>query len=116
MTRVLIVDDEEDARGWLARAFQDLGYETLAACDGYEALHILVDNPTIELLFVDVRLPFMKGTVLAAAGRKLAPDLKVILATGYDPADVEAEDMPLLLKPFEPGKLAAMVHEVVGPP
>jgi len=114
MTRVLIVDDEDDARGWLSRVFREMGFETFDARDGYEALQILIENPSIDLLFADVRLPVMKGTALAAASRKLSPNLKVILATGYDPAGVEIGDMPLLLKPFQPAKLQDTVRQVVG--
>ncbi len=114
MASVLIVDHEDDARGWLSRLFHDMGYEIFTARDGYEALQILIDNPSITLRFADVQLPFMKGTALAAASKMLSPNLKVILATGYDPADIETEDMPLILKPFQPGKLADTVRRVVG--
>ena len=58
--RILVVDDEPDVRLYLARLFQDNGYETSAAADGVEALE-MVRKQRPDLITLDLSMPNKSG-------------------------------------------------------
>ncbi|HEY8098104.1 MAG TPA: PAS domain S-box protein [Methylobacter sp.] len=81
---VLIVEDEPDLLELAAQLFRSLGYETLTAGNAGDGIDILNRRQDVKLLFADVMLPNgMNGIELAQAARKLYPNLRVILASGF---------------------------------
>ena len=61
-----------------------VGYEVVTATNGGDAMAILERRTDIDILFTDVVMPKgMSGLQLAYLARKLRPDLKVLIATGY---------------------------------
>ena len=81
---VLVVDDEEDLLEAAANILESLGYRTLSATCGQEALKVLKDNGSIDLLFSDVIMPSgIDGYDLAEEAKNLRPDLKVLLTSGF---------------------------------
>jgi PAS domain S-box-containing protein len=83
MEKVLIVDDQPDVLDMATTLFDSLGYETMAANSGEEALRLLAHNTDIKVLFSDVVMPGMNGVALATAAKDMHPGLKIILASGY---------------------------------
>lgn len=83
LDKVLIVDDQPDVLDMAMTLFDSLGYETLAANSGAEALRLLAHNPDIKVLFSDVVMPGMNGVALATVAKDMHPGLKIILASGY---------------------------------
>jgi CheY-like chemotaxis protein len=82
--RVLVVDDNRDAAEMLGEALDMLGYQTMVAHDGAEALRVVSETaPDVALLAIG--LPVMDGYELAArlrsgpGGKKL----KLVAVTGY---------------------------------
>jgi CheY-like chemotaxis protein/anti-sigma regulatory factor (Ser/Thr protein kinase) len=88
-TRVLAVDDNEDALELLVEALQLLGYDVVGARDGESALaQARQHRPQVALL--DLGLPVIDGYALAARLRALPglADLRIVALTGYDqPSD-----------------------------
>ncbi|MDX6804445.1 PAS domain S-box protein [Terrihabitans rhizophilus] len=81
---VLIVDDDEQVLEAAVEMFDSLGYEVLTASHGPAAIDILRRDRRIDVLFSDVVMPRgMTGFELADAARKLRPELKILLASGY---------------------------------
>lgn len=81
---VLVVDDEEFLVDLAVTQLENLGYQTLSAGNGEEALDILKANPNIDLLFSDITMPGkLDGYDLALAAMQLRPSLKVLLASGF---------------------------------
>jgi len=81
---ILVVDDEPDLVDAAAAILQSLGYCTLTAGNGQEALDILAREDAIDLLFSDVVMPRgMDGYQLAIEALKLRPDLAVLLTSGF---------------------------------
>jgi signal transduction histidine kinase len=81
---VLVVEDEEDVRGFTVDMLRELGYGVMEAEDGRAALRLLETTPTVRLLFTDVGLPGgLNGRQLADAARRLRPNLRVLYTTGY---------------------------------
>ncbi len=82
--KILLVDDEVDFINGLARLlsveFQDL--EVLTADGGRPAL-VMLAKSAVDLLITDLQMPEMNGLLLMAEVRRLYPDTKVIILTGY---------------------------------
>ena len=81
---VLIVDDEKHLRAVAVSFLEDLGYKTLTANDGKQALEVLKQHDDINLLFCDIIMPGkLDGYQTALAALKSRPSLKVLLASGF---------------------------------
>jgi CheY-like chemotaxis protein len=83
-SRVLIVDDNEDAADMLAHVLAARGHETRVAHDGVEALRACADFSP-QAAFLDLGLPVMDGYELASRLRELPglQDIRLIAVTGY---------------------------------
>jgi signal transduction histidine kinase/CheY-like chemotaxis protein len=90
---VLLVEDEEMVREVAAAMLNRLGFSVLEAKDGVEAVEVFRQHQDeIRCVLSDLTMPRMNGWETLAALRKLAPDIPVILASGYDEAHVMAGD------------------------
>ena len=92
---VLLVEDEEMVRNVAAAMIERLGFSVLEAKDGVEAVEMFRHRQDeIRCVLCDLTMPRMNGWETLAALRKLAPDIPVILASGYDKAHVMSGDHP----------------------
>jgi CheY-like chemotaxis protein len=108
---VLVVEDHERVRDYVANALRHLGYHVLEAADGLQALDVLSDHPEIALLLTDVVLPGRNGRQLAEQARQRNAALKVVFMTGYAPNAISHNGLldigvHLLPKPFTMQQLA----------
>lgn len=119
---ILIVEDDDDVRDLVALQLEDIGYATLIAASGQEALDILAapETPAIDLLLTDVVMPGgMNGVALVRAARQKQPALKALLTSGYMAGNVpgqseaEAANLPLLSKPYLQADLARAIHDAL---
>ena len=115
---VLVVDDEAPLRMLIVEVMQELGYETLEAGNGAEALQWLRSERRIDLLVTDVGLPGgMNGRQIADAARGERPEIKVLFVTGYAETalgpDIADARMHVMTKPFEMEALARRVKEII---
>jgi len=116
---ILIVEDHGDVRQTLTEVLSHLGYRVLTTTTGSEALAILQQENSIEVLLSDVVLPGgLSGIELARTARKLKPELKVVLSSGYvgDEARhvLNQGEFSFLPKPYRPAELAAKLTEVLA--
>ena len=117
---VLVVDDERMVRDLMKQALEDDGYTVLLADDGPMAIDIIKQQPgNIELVLLDLSMPGMSGAEVLPELRKIRPDVKVMLSSGYS----EAESMQLfegqqvagfLQKPFTLNTLRDKVKDSIG--
>jgi signal transduction histidine kinase/ActR/RegA family two-component response regulator len=108
---VLVVEDDEGVLKTVAELLADLGYCTVEATTGSEALKVLQRRPDIELILTDVVMPGgMSGIDLAREARQLRAGIKVVLTSGYAEDLVAAAnlegDVPLISKPLRQADLA----------
>jgi CheY-like chemotaxis protein len=103
--KVLVVEDDALIRMAMIDMVADIGFASLDAGDGPEALRLLADNDDIAFLLTDLGLPGMSGRQLAAASRRFRPDNKVIMASCYAPDDPADAAVTHLRKPFGPAQL-----------
>ncbi len=118
-TRVLLVDDDLDVRVVTRAILEELGGVVMEAESGAAAL-LALRTRRVDLVLADLTMPVMTGIELAAEVASLAPDLPVVLMTGYGP-DALADPGPhirgSLQKPFRAEALAmalADALELVG--
>jgi two-component system cell cycle sensor histidine kinase/response regulator CckA len=83
--RILVVDDEETSRDVTSRMLSTFGFETTSLASGVEAVELLRADPQrFGLVILDLTMPVMDGVETFHALRKIAPDLRVILMSGYN--------------------------------
>ncbi len=117
--RILVVDDEAAIRNIVCHQLGDLGYQTTAAENGARALEILQDDGAIDLLLCDIVMPGgLSGDQVAVQARRLRPDLKIILISGYtkDLDEINragVTDGDVLLKPFAAAELARRIRQAL---
>ncbi|MEZ2131718.1 MULTISPECIES: response regulator [unclassified Sinorhizobium] len=104
MAKILITEDEDSLRSFVARALRLDGHETEEAADGAEGLEKL-KNGTFDLLLSDIRMPVMDGIELTHQARSAFPSLKILLMTGYAEQRERADDLmekvvDVVSKPF----------------
>jgi PAS domain S-box-containing protein len=110
---VLVVDDNHDLRRTVRRQLARLGYAVLEADGGEEALELVRGIADLRALVTDVMMPGMSGFELARAARRLRPNLRIVLMTGFDAADRtdrEGLNLPVLAKPFDPEDLLRAIE------
>lgn len=115
--RVLLVEDEAFLREAMAEVLEESGCEVISAADGSDGLAALQSDSPVDVLLSDIRLPHLTGYELAAAGRALRPNLKLILMTGFAPSvpqELEPAVFRLLQKPFRLDELPAVVEAAVA--
>jgi two-component system cell cycle response regulator CpdR len=104
MLRILLAEDDEAMRTYLARALERSGY-AVSACDrGTTAYALLKAGERFDLLLTDIVMPEMDGIELAQKAAVLFPDLRVMFITGFSAVTLRAgQTMPqakVLSKPF----------------
>jgi len=119
MIRILLAEDEEAMRSYLARALENAGYEVVAVDRGTAALPLLAEQQ-FDLLLSDIVMPEMDGIELAQRCAEISPITKVIFITGFAAVTLKASrDTPqarVLSKPFHLRDLVLEVQRVFGLP
>ena len=99
---------------------KSLGYTALEAANAAEALAMIADEPTIDLLFTDVIMPGpMNGRQLADEAQRRRPALKTLFTSGYTENAIVHHGrldagVLLLAKPYRKPELARMIRTALG--
>jgi two-component system nitrogen regulation response regulator GlnG len=121
VTRILLIDDDDDYSRFLQVTLEEQGYQVVRAETAEDGLTFLAKTD-FDLLMLDYMLPGMSGIDCLAALQKHPERIGVILMTGHGDPDVAIEAAKLgaihyVDKPFGPGKacdeLVQRVHEAV---
>jgi PAS domain S-box-containing protein len=112
---VLVVEDDADVRAVSIAILGDLGYCTLVAHNGQEALEILRSDAGIDLLYTDLVMPGgVSGLALARQAHTIRPGLPVLLTTGYAGIEAPATDeFPIISKPFRAAELSRIIARIL---
>jgi len=116
---ILVVEDDPDVRHMVTELLSHLGYSTLVATNGAEALGVLRQENAIDLLFTDIVMPAdMSGVELARRARNLQPGLKVLLSSGHAGDEIKSHLLrgrfSFISKPYGTAALAAKLEEVLA--
>jgi CheY-like chemotaxis protein len=85
---VLLVDDEETIRSLGSEMLSELGFNVVTAEDGRQALKIFGQQNDISLVLLDLTMPHLDGEQTFRELRRLRPDIKVIMSSGYNEQEV----------------------------
>jgi two-component system cell cycle response regulator CpdR len=119
MIRILLAEDDEAMRGYLARALENAGYDVVAVDRGTAALPLL-QMEDFDLLLSDIVMPEMDGIELAQRCAEISPRTRVMFITGFAAvtlkASREAPQATVLSKPFHLRDLILEVQRIFGEP
>jgi CheY-like chemotaxis protein len=113
---ILVVEDDALVRRNVVAQLTGLGYTTIEAADGVEALRVVETNGAIDLLFTDVVMPGgINGRMLADEVTRKRPAIRVLFTSGYAQNAIVHHGrleagVHLLGKPYRTADLARMVR------
>ena len=115
--RVLIVDDEANARSALAELLDDAGYSVSTAADGRTAL-LQIEQMDPDVVLTDLKMPGMDGLSLIERGRPMSPHTTFIVMTAFATIDTAVKAIKLgaesyLTKPLELDAVMAIVDRAL---
>lgn len=115
MIKILLAEDDESMRLYLARALERVGYSVTSVDRGTAALPLL-EGDRFDLLLTDIVMPEMDGIELAQKAAQIAPETRVMFITGFAAvalkAGKSAPDAKVLSKPFHLKDLVAEVDRM----
>ena len=120
MLTILIVDDEKLERNgikFLLKREQE-EFRILEAANGKDALGVRMREP-VDILFSDVKMPYMSGLELAGHARELYPGLEIVIFSGYNDFSYAKEALrygvvDYVLKPVDPEEFHRTLERVMG--
>ena len=118
MNRILLAEDDNDMRRFLAGALERAGYEVVSYENGMEAYERLQEEP-FHLLLTDIVMPEMDGIELARRANALDPDLKIMFITGFSAVALQQgsgapKDSKVLSKPVHLKNLVQEVEKLIA--
>ncbi|NUN95047.1 MAG: PAS domain S-box protein, partial [Candidatus Omnitrophica bacterium] len=118
---ILLVEDEDQVLRVERDILERLGYRTLSARNGQEAVQIAREHPDrIDLAILDMAMPVMDGPTAFPLLRGVRPDMKIVVCSGFD-AGSEAESLlesgavGFIQKPFTTQTLASEIRAALHP-
>lgn len=117
---LLLIEDEAMLRTMAATMLKRLGYSVLEARDGVEAVDVFRQcQDDIRCVICDLTMPRMNGWETLTALRKLDPHIPVVLASGFDKAQVMSGNHPdrpqaFLGKPYQLKDIVNAISEALA--
>jgi signal transduction histidine kinase/CheY-like chemotaxis protein len=118
---ILVVDDEPHVRQVCRRILERLGFQVVTAVDGQQALDLFGEQPDLFLcVLLDLTMPGMDGVATFRQLKRLQPDVKVILFSGYDESEAirlfTGEGLAgFIQKPFGVQELQSRLESILNP-
>ncbi len=109
---VLIVDDEPEVREFLKFILKE-HYEVVSVSDGLEAVEVVKSMP-VDLVLMDIKLPYMDGFSAIRALKEVDPDIGIIVISATDSAQSAVDTIKMgaydyLTKPFDTDRLLSII-------
>ena len=115
---VLVVDDEETVREVATMLLEEMGFKTLSAVDGLDALQLYRKHQSeIVVVLLDMTMPKLDGKECFRELRRINSDVKVILSSGYNEQDATSRFVGqglagFLQKPYSPEALHEKIRNL----
>lgn len=117
--KVVIVEDEDLLREGLRTCFdwEKMGYEVVGASDNGKRALDLIKEKRPDVVFTDIKMPFMDGITMTEKLKEVYPDIKTIIISGYDDFEyarraLKAGVSEYILKPVNLKRLEAMLKNL----
>jgi two-component system response regulator PilR (NtrC family) len=114
MSKILVVDDEQGIRDFLAIMLKKDGHEAVTAGNGEDALRA-VQAEIFDLVITDVKMPGKDGIEVLKTIKDISPETVVIMITAFATAETAVEAMKLgaydyIIKPFKVDELKIIIN------
>jgi two-component system, cell cycle response regulator CpdR len=118
MARILLAEDDDSLRVFLAGALVKAGHDVADFPDGDLALEAL-ETLHFDLLLTDIVMPGVDGVELARKAAEIRPEMKIVFITGFaavalNPANQAPAKAKVLSKPFHLRELVSEVEKVMA--
>jgi PAS domain S-box-containing protein len=116
---ILIAEDDDSLREFLHKILTRLGYRTILAVDGQEAVDRYKENAgTIQLTIMDMVMPHKSGKQAYDEIRQIAPNAKALFSSGYNAKFVQMQketggEFDFLPKPVQPAELLKKIRQIL---
>jgi DNA-binding NtrC family response regulator len=116
---VLVVEDDNSLRDLLKTMLEAHDFKVLTATDGLDAVEVFVENKDrIGVVLSDLGLPYLGGWDAFLRMKKINPEVKGILASGYFHPNVKEEIIKsgaenFIQKPYNTPEIVAMLHRML---
>lgn len=112
---ILVIDDDEDVRHFIAASLEEYGHDVIEAADGMDGIEWFGSNNP-DLVIIDYIMPGLSGAEVAAYIVATKPDQPILFVSGYSETDEirkVAPDAHILAKPFRAAALEDAVRAVL---
>lgn len=117
---ILLAEDEEMLHQVAKKIIESLNYNVISAFDGEEAVSAYKENPSIDLVILDMKMPKMDGKEAFALIKELNPEARIILSSGLS-ADSEIDmilssfpNTDFIQKPYRKAQLSEMIQSILS--
>lgn len=120
MRKIIVLEDEQFIRQSIVAKFQKLtDYEVVLESDDGKAVVNYLNNEAIDLLVTDINMPIMDGFSVIENVRRILPNLKIVIISGYDDFSYVQRGMRLsvsdyLLKPVKNEDILQLLNRLDG--
>ncbi|UKL13467.1 hybrid sensor histidine kinase/response regulator [Dissulfurimicrobium hydrothermale] len=117
---VMVADDEESVRTIARMVLEEFGFKVITAKDGMDAVEKFKKyHDRIDVVILDLIMPHLSGDEVYREMRRISPDVKVVLSSGYSERDVISrfagkKVMGFLQKPFKSSELLSKIKEALN--
>ena len=116
-TRILLAEDDDSLRGFLARALERAGYVVVSCPDGETAVEAL--DQVFDVLLTDIVMPGIDGIEVARVAAARQPHLRIMFITGFAAVALSAGDRApagakVLQKPVHLREIVAEVERMIA--
>jgi CheY-like chemotaxis protein len=119
---VLVVDDQPKTRATICKMLRILGYQTLEAGDGSEAIHLFSANSSkIAAITLDLQMPTTNGRETLSMLSEYAPLMPIVISSGLVPGQEHLQGripgtpgIVYLQKPYTLDQLSAALKRVIA--
>jgi sodium-dependent dicarboxylate transporter 2/3/5 len=91
MSKLLIIDDEDDFREILAKRFRFRGYEVISLSSGKDIKNIIRQNEDIDVIILDLKMPDISGEEVLKIIKNIKKEVQVIILTGHGSTESAVE-------------------------
>jgi len=117
--KILIADDDNISVILLTNYLKNINADFIIARNGQEALDLFNQNPSLDLILMDIKMPMLDGLEVTRQIKANNPNIKIIAETAFAMADderkaIEAGCDAYITKPFNAERLITMVKDLLG--
>lgn len=119
---ILLVDDEESVRNIGTDLLAEIGMDVITAKNGYQAIDMVREHKSkISLILLDMIMPKLNGQDCFREIRKIWPEAKVVICSGYAPDETvtrlrQEGVLGIIRKPFRFSELRNVIHKYLDRP